>query len=292
MNTIGKILVILNFLFAVIVGLLIVLTAATRNKLKQKYDEVEIQAKIIVDGHKTTKEIVGRVAGDNVQAQKELDKIKQDLADKQTELKVSKDLFDQKEQQYIETLRIKDTTVEAIKTAKERLTKEIDFLNGVIKERENSIVGLEANVKTFRIIAQNQEANFKTAQIRNENLLEQLRGISGKLARYEAGVTGTDAAIIRNPNAPNPPSVLVNGKIEIVSGSDLVQINQGTDHGLEKDHTLDMYRLSPDARYLGMVRIIDANTHTSVGRIVAAGNAALRSQLKVGDLVTSKLTSR
>lgn len=292
MNTIGKILVILNFLFAVVVGLLIVLNAATRNKLEQKFKEVERDAKMIVDGHKANSTAIGKVAGDNVQFQKMLDNVKQALADKETELKVVKDLADQKAQEYEDRLKNQNITLEATKQAKERLTKEIDFLNGVIKERENSIVALEASVKTFRIIAQNQEANFKTAQIRNENLLEQLRAISGKLARYEAGVTSTDTAVIRNPNAPNPPSVLVNGKIEIVSGNDLVQINQGSDHGLEKDHTLDVYRLTPEAKYLGMVRIIDANTHASVGRLVASGNVALRAQLKVGDLVTSKLTSR
>ncbi len=291
MNTIGKILVILNFLFAVVVGLLIVLNAATRNKMKQKYDEMERDAKIIADGHKTTGGIIGKVAGDNVKVEKDLENARQELSDKQELHKIEKMAWDQKEQQYIESLRQKDTTLEATKQAKERLTKEIDFLNGVIKERENAIVLLEADVKKFRIIAQNQEANYKTAQIRNENLLQQLRDLSGKLARLEAGVT-TDTAVIRNPNAPNPPSVIVNGKIEIVSGSDLVQINQGTDHGLEKDHTLDVYRLTPEAKYLGMVRIIDANTRAAVARVVATGNVALRSQLKVGDLVTSKLTSR
>ena len=48
MNTIGKILVILNFLFAVVVGLLIVLNAATRTKLKQKYDTNEPPAPLPV----------------------------------------------------------------------------------------------------------------------------------------------------------------------------------------------------------------------------------------------------
>jgi hypothetical protein len=39
-----------------------------------------------------------------------------------------------------------------------------------------------------------------------------------------------------------------------------------------------------------MVRIVDANFRTSVGRLVVSGNRAFRPQLKTGDLVTSKLT--
>jgi len=39
-----------------------------------------------------------------------------------------------------------------------------------------------------------------------------------------------------------------------------------------------------------MIRIIDANFHQSVGRLIPTGNAATRPKLKEGDLVTSDLT--
>ena len=83
--------------------------------------------------------------------------------------------------------------------------------------------------------------------------------------------------------------VQVNGKVEKVEG-DLMQISLGTDHGVLKNNTLDVYRLSPEPKYLGMVRIVDANLHHSVARLVPVGNAQFRTPLRVGDLVTSKLT--
>ena len=58
---------------------------------------------------------------------------------------------------------------------------------------------------------------------------------------------------------------------------------------MTKNNTLEVYRLRPDARYLGMVRIVEATANQSVGRLVPVGNAA-RADLKVGDLVASHLT--
>ncbi len=87
----------------------------------------------------------------------------------------------------------------------------------------------------------------------------------------------------------NPPAVAVNGKIEKVVG-DLVQINLGADHGLAKAHTLDVYRLQPEAKYLGMIRIVEASATTAIGRYTSPMGKPAGGMLKVGDNVTSKLT--
>ena len=94
---------------------------------------------------------------------------------------------------------------------------------------------------------------------------------------------------MRDPNGPNPPAVMVNGKIEKVDGVDLVLLSLGTDHGVAKGNTLDVYRTEPVPKYLGMVRIIDAEHHRSVARLIPTSNGAYRAKLQAGDLVTSKL---
>ena len=108
-------------------------------------------------------------------------------------------------------------------------------------------------------------------------------------SRANSSGVNPDTAVITNPNQPNPPAVNINGKIELVDG-DLVQVTLGTDHGLAKNNTLDVYRVQPSPKYLGMIRIVDAKDHSSVGRLIPMGNAAFRPQLMKGDLVTSKIT--
>jgi hypothetical protein len=99
--------------------------------------------------------------------------------------------------------------------------------------------------------------------------------------------------VITDANAPNPPSVKVDGKIEVVDdkdGTTLVQVSLGRDQGVEKNHTLDVYRLRPEPKYLGMIRIVEAYNHKAVGRLISNGNPAFRPQLRANDLVTSKVT--
>ncbi len=170
-----------------------------------------------------------------------------------------------------------------LKAIIKRLRDEIEVLAKTLKDREKAMIQLEADKKTLGIEAVTLEAQVKALQFRNEKLLEALRD---EVARAAKG----DKPIVegRNPNEPNPPSVLVNGKIEKVANG-IVQISLGLDHGVGKNHTLDVYRLKPEPKYLGMIRIVEANQHTSIGRLVPLGNA-VRPTLQVDDLVTSRLT--
>lgn len=167
----------------------------------------------------------------------------------------------------------------------ERLLEEIKTLNKVIKEREATIIRLEAGGKKPRAEAPQDPKD----RIREEALLARIRELTAEIARLQARATA-DLEGSRGANDPNPPSVLVNGKIEKVD-KDIVQISLGIDHGVNKGHTLDVYRLKPEPKYLGMIRIVDANQHQSVGRLIPSGNLPFRTPMAVGDLVTSRLTA-
>lgn len=173
---------------------------------------------------------------------------------------------------------------------KERLVEEITQLTKGIQDREATIVKLEADVKSFRGLAVTNESLAKAIQTRNELLLEQLREVEQKMARMQAGAN--NIAGIKISNGFNPPAVKVNGKIVKVDNIDngLVEISLGTDDGVDKHNTLDVFRFNPEPKYLGTVRIVDAYHHKSVARLIAAGGpAALRPQLKQGDLVASSV---
>jgi FtsZ-binding cell division protein ZapB len=290
MNTIGKILVILNFLFAVIVGLLLVVDFAKRNQWREAYLALEKKTETVVKVSDVDKTAMKNVAGDYQKARDDLEKLSQQFKAAETLLQLKLDELTEEKKKLQNELSNATTTNEQLLQTQKRHVLEIAHLNGVIKDRESAIVRFEADIKRFRNDAVQFEALAKTRQIQNENLLEQVRNLTVSLAKAQAGVGGGDAVgAVRDPNSPNPPAVVVNGKIEKVDGGDLVVLSLGTDHGIANGNTLDVYRTQPQPKYLGMVRIINADHHNSVARLIATGNAQFRAKLQEGDLVTSKL---
>lgn len=161
----------------------------------------------------------------------------------------------------------------------EEQRRTIRKLELMIKEREEHIVQVEAAQKRYRMEIKKQIENY---QHRNERLLEELRNRS----IISRGDNRDVPNIVVPNNDPNPPEVAVNGKVEIVS-HDLMQIDVGTDLGVEKDHTLEVYRLTPSPKYLGRARVIDCNTDKAVCRLLT-GPDGKRMPIQVGDRVTSR----
>jgi hypothetical protein len=292
MNAVGKTLVILNFIFAVIVGLFLVMDFALRNQWKEAYLELKKHEDAVVSVSKANTEALKKIANDNVKLQADIDALNDKIKDNDEKAKAQQAiLVAEKDDLKLQSVNAGIALMESVK-AKQRLTDEVAHLNTVIKDREVAIVNLEANIKRYRNDAVQFEGLFKTAKIQNENLLQQLQGVTADLVKAQAGIGGGggEGPGMRDPSAPNPPAVNVNGKIEKVDGTDLVLLTLGTDHGVNKGNTLDVYRTQPQPKYLGMVRIIDANHHHSVARVVPTGNAAFRPKLLEGDLVTSKLS--
>ncbi|MSU80109.1 MAG: hypothetical protein EXS16_18710 [Gemmataceae bacterium] len=173
----------------------------------------------------------------------------------------------------------KDKLIEQQKRVIEALQRTIKVMEHTIKERDAQIVETEAAYKKLPIIHTEIQANLRN---RNEHLLEVVRELSRKYV--------DDIVLRKKLDLLNPPKEFVNGTIEKITDS-LVQINLGTDHGLAKDQTLDVYRLQPESKYLGMIRILDVGQKNSVGRFVLPQGKTAGLALRIGDSVTSKLTS-
>ncbi len=160
-----------------------------------------------------------------------------------------------------------------------RLRKENQQLEAQVKVLQAQVVEAQLEARRLKEAAVAQKVQSDVLRERLEQLLAQIR-------KENAAKAANDA----KADDANPPAEQVKGKIEKVDG-DLVQINLGTDAGVNKNHTLEVYRVTPDAKYLGRIRIVDATKNQSVGRLVPAGNATTRS-LMVGDLVVSKLPTK
>ena len=214
--------------------------------------------------------------------------LKSEFAALKAKSELAQKLFDLKNKEFELQAKDAQTILEQALDTKKRLAEEIGLLNKTIAIRESLIVKLQADTNLFRVQAQNFEALAKARQLQTEGLLEKIRELTKHIIRLEGGV---DPKRSDNPNEPNPPKNAVNGKIEKVDAKDssLVHISLGIDHGIQKGHTLDVYRTRPEAKYLGMIRIVEVSDRSSVGRLVTSVNSANRAMLKEGDLVASKL---
>jgi beta-lactamase regulating signal transducer with metallopeptidase domain len=85
----------------------------------------------------------------------------------------------------------------------------------------------------------------------------------------------------------NPPPRSVEGKITKIDKTGLVRLSVGHDAGLEKGHTLGVYRLGPKPLYLGVVEVLEVEPGQAVGRL----RRPMKEQIKVGDCVGTLMVS-
>ncbi len=88
------------------------------------------------------------------------------------------------------------------------------------------------------------------------------------------------------PEGRNLPDNDIEGVVKAVDPKhDLVTISAGSDDGLSKGHTLEVFRTKPAPRYLGTVRILDIRPKEAVGRLIRKPH----EPVQVGDRVSSKI---
>lgn len=97
-----------------------------------------------------------------------------------------------------------------------------------------------------------------------------------------------DKVSARMPSsAKNPPGEEVEGRVKAVDASGLMTITIGSDAGLSKGHTLELFRMATDpphdtTKYLGTIRVLEAHAKESVCQAVGK----LGDKPKVGDNVS------
>ncbi len=292
MNTIGKILVILNLVFALLVGGFLVIDFSTRTNWKASYELLKQQMEIAransdVAG-KTTQGLVTQFK----RSEAEKEELKQKLVDQETVAAARFDSQKRLTDEQIEKAKDADLNAQKAIAEKERLKEEVKGLNATLAKRDTTILAIQDDNRKLRIDAVAKEQLAQATQSRNESLLNQLQEANRKLMLRDAGV-GSDKSLTKDPNAPNPPSTYVKGKVERVDPTDrsVVQISLGTDQGINKSHTLLVYRLVPEPQYLGMIRIVDAKEHIAVGQLIRNNVTGNRIPLREGDIVASSLNN-
>jgi hypothetical protein len=291
MNIVGKILVILNLLLALVVGGFLVIDFATRTNWKTYSDsqkrELDVARVNVQTLHKSLQDSDNQVK----KAKAEADGIKGQIADLEAQHKAELVGWQAKVQD--EERKAKEQTLVSQKALleAERLKEESKALNATIQERNKKITDMLREVAEAKQFAMANERQYIAMKGRVDALLAQITDLTGQLRDRDAkgpGLPGKGNG--RDATALNPPPNFVKGKVEKVDpdNKSRVQLDLGTDDGVNKGHTLVIYRLGKQPEYLGYVQIVEANHHKSLGQLLP--NAlGTRPVLQKGDIVASAI---
>jgi hypothetical protein len=294
MNTVGKVLVILNFLFAVVVGAFLIVDFAARTDWKTQAEKQAKNNILITADRDAHAADAAELRSKNKELQQNIADNVRKLSDQESESKVAIQKVDLVAEEYKNKAKEADATLAKAQSDVERLKTSEKDLKKIVEQREQSILALTDDVKKYRNDAIFQEQQAKQLADRNQELLAQLVTLQQKAMQVAAAAPGgasqEQPLVPKNGGESNPPSTFVKGKVERVDPQDgtLVQISLGTDQGVNKNNTLEIFRTFPEPKYLGMVRIVEANFNRSVGRLIVPTGAP-RPQLKEGDNVWSRL---
>jgi hypothetical protein len=164
----------------------------------------------------------------------------------------------------------------------EALKKENARLRAELKRARAEALQLTKEKNDLRDRAVAAEIQAKALEQRVQDLLSRVEKLARELARAKAAAAGKEAG------RANPPAEDVKGLVEKVDGSGLVTLNVGSDAGLAKGHTLEVYRLNPQPKYLGRLRVVEVSPKQSVGKPVGR----LTAPIQKGDEVASRIMGK
>jgi hypothetical protein len=295
MNTLGKLLVIVNLLFALLTGAFLAVDFVAREKWRQVAEDRQAELEVVKADHAADMETKRLLL-------EELKKRDADLQTQQTQSQAKIGQMNVKLEQAQKQLAIEKELAaaailnhqQAIAEAK-RLQAEVALLANTLKEREAQILDAQQRATNYLNIATAREAEYKSAQARSENLFRQLKEKELFIAKLQAATPGGNEVArvvsVRDPSFSNPPPVNVKGLIQKIDSEDrsLVQISIGSDAGLQKDNTLEVYRLSPSPQYLGRLRLLEVHQHVALGRVVRPAGMTGNLAVVEGDQVAASL---
>jgi hypothetical protein len=160
-----------------------------------------------------------------------------------------------------------------------------------IKQKELAINELQAkavNSDNTKVQAQVAAATYLA---RLQTMERQLQDTTRELERFmEEGQTrvARTGAEVQLPSQ-NPPPDDVKGTVTSVTPDGLVAISIGSDAGLLKGHTLEVFRTNPKPEYLGQIKLVEVGPHEAVGKILYP---QYKKRIQAKDEVASHIVPR
>ncbi len=283
MNLIGKIFTVLIFVMSILFMGFAVAVYATHQNWKLVVDNPDAQ-------HPGLSQRLDQADSRNEELRHQKTKLEADLAfeqkareDVQSALETKLDVLQRKHTQLQQQLaKLKEAERKAVvlaNRAEERL-----------KALDVELQTLRTNITDAR---QDRDANFKRVVAITDDLhqavneLKRLKALQVRLADDRAKVQEVlrihglkdDPAAYRDV----PPAV--EGIVLAVTGEGLVEVSIGSDDGLLKKHTLEVFRARGTGGYVGRIEVIETHPDRAVCKI---DPKYLKSPMRKGDRVASK----
>jgi len=159
-------------------------------------------------------------------------------------------------------------------------------MSEILKAEVKRNADISKDLEQTRAKEISERISAQTFKSTNERLEVQLREMAKDMERAKTG--GTSALAQVNKASKNPPPDNIEGMVKATDASGLIKISIGSDAGLTKGHTLEVFRLSAVAtqsKYLGTVRILDVTPNEAVAQPVKP----LSDKPIAGDRVASRI---
>lgn len=279
MTTLGKILIFVNLVFSVIVGILIGMVFAARTNWKAAYTKLEAVNKVNEALVRTTADDVkaAKKAGEDarkvVEAQvaqlvKQVDGLQKQIATErataQIKINEANQLAATNSQNNAELLQRRD---------------EVRQLQQIVAQRDQQLIEEQTQKKELRDRFVRADIAARDSHRRAQEALGTIERLTQEMDRLKGGPS------LAGPGGRKPPDD-VKGIVTQVAKDGLISVSLGSDAGLSKGNVLQVYRLAPEAKYLGEIKILEVDHHEAVGRMTTPQRTA---QLQRGDTVASRI---
>jgi hypothetical protein len=292
MTAFGKLLVIMNFLFAALTGALIVYVFTTRANWVGAHQHAAAQAKAAEAAYKAE-----RAAHENdikqkdatlEEMKKQLDQLNGRVAVAQGDAQKAQEAADK----MVNINRTATTQSEAAQAELKQIREERDVLEKEKAALRAQVVKIQGELDKQRGDAVQADLRAKNMEQKANNLLRQVEELTVRNRELEANVgtgagsTGGATSILDGVAKPAPPGV--RGKVTAVgtTRSGFAQINIGSDSGLSVNNVLIVYR---GTEYVGDLTLTNVTAKAAVGTFKPHRKTSV---IKEGDDVATSLSGQ
>ena len=290
MTAIGKIFVIINLLFSLVVAGFIVAVYARSTNWADAAKKWQASAQVADASRQASEAELQRAREDLGKAQGQLEQER--VAHKNdVDAANAVALTHQKALEEFKKAGNKDgASFQAVQNERDKLKDEVTALEKQVGDKDKQIVGLietKNKANDDRVAAEIRANSYQGKAERMEARLKETETELVRLRRNGGGSGSAGGTSL--VSTANPPPQSVEGVVtETTQRGDLIRISIGSDAGLARGHTLDVFRTKPSPQYLGQIRLTDVRATEAVGQPVDR----LKAPVQKGDLVASDVAPR
>jgi predicted nucleic acid-binding Zn-ribbon protein len=296
MNAFGKILIMLNLLMSLVFMGFAVAVYSTHKNWKD-----------VITLDKAAAQAAGKPVG-----------LQYQLADLKTERDALEAKFLALQKEIKQELAMRNARLQVLETERENLVKQVEQkakeIETVTEDKKVTsaaieALAIEAGKKTSETEALSTEIQQKQSEIKD--LYNAVLELTDKLAKAQAALDKANgqskvlaqsnaelqAALkrlgVENPAVASrvaaPPPGTLRGVVRAATPDGLVEVSVGSDDGLMRGHTMEVYRegATPNAtKYLGRIEILSTKADVSVGKILPQYR---RGNIEKDDRVATRL---